>query len=290
MLCECKEDEISRVYIKDQSIFDKLVIDNEIIVSGIIEKNDYGIIIKDAKFEKRDLRSTEKVTSSISNPIQVQSLVKDHESNSSLAKKIYSGNLFIEGIPGYVRQDYDDEEYYLYLNSSNELDPRGIKVILKNQTDYPHIIINSEKLIIKGKLEDISGITFKIVDSEIVKGFTKNEIPTVKSSMKNLINGEKLIDDFEENTARARIVYSGRIFVDGFSDGVKEYDGSTGTSFYLKLKGTKVIFDMDYVYIELIDNKQYQNIQKWQKITASGILGEVRNLGASLKDSKIIIK
>ena len=102
---------------------------------------------------------------------------------------------------------------------------------------------------------------------------------------------DKDFKDFEENSARARLMYVGRIFVSGFSDGVKEVDGSEGTNFYLQLKGTKDdLFDLDYVYIELIDNKQYANIKKGQPIIASGKLGEVRFLGASLEDSKIIIK
>ena len=119
----------------------------------------------------------------------------------------------------------------------------------------------------------------------------KKKITTVKSSLNDPVNGEKLIDDFEENSARARLMYVGRIFVSGFSDWVKEVDGSEGTNFYLQLKGTKDdLFDLDYVYIELIDNKQYANIKKGQPIIASGKLGEVRFLGASLEDSKIIIK
>ena len=75
--------------------------------------------------------------------------------------------------------------------------------------------------------------------------------------MKNPINGEKLIDDFEENSAKARLMYPGRIFVSGFSDGVKEVTGSEGTNFYLQLKGTKDLFDLDYVYIELKDNNGF---------------------------------
>ena len=86
------------------------------------------------------------------------------------------------------------------------------------------------------------------------------------------------------------MLYPGRIFVSGFSDGVKEVTGSEGTNFYLQLKGTKDLFDLDYVYIELKDNKQYGNIKKGQPIIASGKLGEVRFLGAALKDSKIVIK
>ena len=89
--------------------------------------------------------------------------------------------------------------------------------------------------------------------------FNQGKIPKITSSLNNPINAEKLIDDFEENTARARLMYPGRIFVTGFSDGVKEHTGSEGTSFYLQLKGTKDDpFDMDYLYIE---KKFYYNIR-----------------------------
>ena len=50
------------------------------------------------------------------------------------------------------------------------------------------------------------------------------------------------------------------------------------------------IFDMDYLYVEANTMQQFANIKKGQPINASGILGEVRSLGASLEDSKIVKK
>ncbi len=288
-------DDVAYVYFSDNKIYDKIDKDMKIIISGLVQSEQSILKISNAKLDTGEFKKVEKLTSSIKNPFNVKDIVNIFETNPMRAIKMYSGEIFVVGNPK-VRTNWLDAVGELIGNNyslslySGELFGSSMKVSLNDTKLYPYIK-KDKPIILKGSIDGSSTYILRLLNAKIVSKFKKENIPKITSSLSNPINAEKLIDDFEENTARARLMYPGRIFVTGFSDGVKEHTGSEGTSFYLQLKGTKDdLFDMDYLYIEAKNMQQFANIKKGQPITASGKLGEVRSLGASLEDSKIIMK
>jgi hypothetical protein len=127
-----------------------------------------------------------------------------------------------------------------------------------------------------------------LINAKLVSKITLKDIDPILTTRKNPINAEKIVDMFENNPLRTRKKLDGIIVATGFSDGVHEHILSEKTSFFLKLKGTKDVLDLDYLYVSFLNKDQYSKIKIGQKLFLKGKLGEVEFLGVALDDGVLI--
>ncbi|MGA0192376.1 MAG: hypothetical protein ACO3LW_16350, partial [bacterium] len=114
---------------------------------------------------------------------------------------------------------------------------------------------------------------------------SEKSIQVISTTMSDPINAEEVVDLFENNPLRARYQLPEKIFVIGFSDGVKEEILSEGTDYFLQFKGTRDAFDLDYLFVSFSDENQYKNIEKGKQLIVTGNLGTVEFLGVTLDNA-----
>ena len=271
----------SHVHFNNQFNMNSLVPESEIIISGKIKEfNGIYFDVEEAKFEKgRLLENLEKITSSLDKPINAGEIVNQYEVNASNARSKFVGKIYVEG---YVKNI--TEEYISLTGTNDSFDLDILYVYVSNKNQLIHLD-KEEKLILSGFLGEEEFLGVSLQDSSIENGFSEKSIQVISTTMSDPINAEEVVDLFENNPLRARYQLPEKIFVIGFSDGVKEEILSEGTDYFLQFKGTRDAFDLDYLFVSFSDENQYKNIEKGKQLIVTGNLGTVEFLGVTLDNA-----
>ena len=272
------------IYFDDTTIYDKLIKNKTIIVSGVIDEfNGYGFNVMNSKLESGVISSgISKISSNLEKPLNVKEVVDLYEYNSKHASIKYEGKLFLEG---YIHTI--SENHFTLKGTEDAFDLDLLYVNINDENILIHLN-KTEKHIVSGKIGEGEFLGLNLIDAKLESRLKSNELEKYKTSKDNPINAEKLVDYFENNPLRTRIVFNDSIFIEGYSDGVHEHLFSENVSFYLKLKGTTNSLDLDYLYVSFKDNNQYSQLSKGDKIVVKGLLGEVELLGVALKESILV--